>query len=679
LAHPRYAFHPRSAPDDPTLAEALTSRAPWVRLDGAPQGDWAALCAALTQAGKRLQLHVRADALPADPQVLTAWRAAGMEQLHIDLVDATVEQLAPTQGINGLFVAGHLPLSWTLPVEAAWLTPLVAFLRRLTLHCPSRDPRPRRRRAALDTVRASLEVVRTLQIPVQVEGLRLPPPRPRGTDNTPWLDDGLLWHLFEQGAPFPMLPPTVRPTSWPHADALAQRAQGQQRLGLALSITGTRVQGAPVCEGGDGATEAAQRGAACAACPQPRCQGAPHPAGPLPAWAQLEGLPTAVVLPYVADGILVRSTFRMLAQALRDRGQPTKLLSAYKPPFSPEPVAPLPALPCGRIQDGAFAYDTPAARLLTHGATTVDVVRRRSPQFLKHLRLQGAKVIVVPGWEAGMAVWQHPTRDPDATVILADFHCREGLPQVSKPLIPQGSRPMDGNWWPSPQLIVHSAFPQFAAGYWRAGVPMEQIRWRPYPMAQAHFPPGPPAAQCPTAFGAGNHQRDWATLTQALAKAGPLRHPLRIATEEVLPNWVQTVGMLTLHQLHEAIANARYVAIPLLHTPSKPAGLSILAMARAAGRPVLTTSSPSTLGLVQHGVDGIVVEAGDVEGWAHALARFDTDDALITQLEQGAQAAGARDDVGRWAEEILGRHVPAPLPPDDRGNRRLYATTPASR
>ena len=79
-----------------------------------------------------------------------------------------------------------------------------------------------------------------------------------------------------------------------------------------------------------------------------------------------------------------------------------------------------------------------------------------------------------------------------------------------------------------------------------------------------------------------------------------------------------------------------------------------VAMALGAGRPVVATSIAATRDYIQDGTDGLLVPPGDPGALADAIARLDTDTALLSRLAAGARDAGRRLTTEYWADQIVG-------------------------
>lgn len=418
-----------------------------------------------------------------------------------------------------------------------------------------------------------------------------------------------------------------------------------------LAAVGWPVRDLPLCLGGLGE---GQPGSRCPTCPgEGACQGlirqfeeTPSPPAPCTGLRTLardhghEAPTVHLVLPYLADGVLVHGTLPGLAARLQAQGAEVVVHSAWHAPFntagpSLDLNAPVPV-------------DTSAAQA---------EAKANQRAFAAGLDLTGADAVVVPGWLWGGAVLRHRTLPAHARVVLADLHLMQGIEAWKARHLPPGRRSIEGGWWPSERVHVHSCFPGLARLYWYAGVPMSQVHWLPYPTSAHACPPGPPPSTCRTIFSGGAHLRDHEVLLRAAERLPSDTHQIELHTPGrptgQWPPVLRHVGTSPLPDFYEAIRTSRFVVVPLQHDPLKAAGISVIALARAAGRPVIATATASTLDHLRHEVDALLVPAGDADALAAAIARLDHDPALLDALGASALAHAATQDVERWAHTLL--------------------------
>src|SRR5690606_20939439 len=98
---------------------------------------------------------------------------------------------------------------------------------------------------------------------------------------------------------------------------------------------------------------------------------------------------------------------------------------------------------------------------------------------------------------------------------------------------------------------------------------------------------------------------------------------------------------------------SRFVVLPLDPDPRKPAGISVISMALAAGRPVIASSTLATVDHLRHGHDAILVPPGKPRALAQAIERLDQDDELLASLAAGARRSAEVASVRSWAHDLL--------------------------
>jgi glycosyltransferase involved in cell wall biosynthesis len=135
--------------------------------------------------------------------------------------------------------------------------------------------------------------------------------------------------------------------------------------------------------------------------------------------------------------------------------------------------------------------------------------------------------------------------------------------------------------------------------------------------------------------------------------------PARGEFERLLPGAV-FVGHLSGDALGEAVASADV----LLNPSATEAFGNVNLEAMASGLAVVSADAPSSRELLADGVTGVLVPAGDLEGYAAALARLAHDRRLCARLGQAARAESARYDwdaaLAKVADAYRGLLVAAP-------------------
>jgi glycosyltransferase involved in cell wall biosynthesis len=157
-------------------------------------------------------------------------------------------------------------------------------------------------------------------------------------------------------------------------------------------------------------------------------------------------------------------------------------------------------------------------------------------------------------------------------------------------------------------------------------------------------------------FAGGGTGRDFTTAIEALRETA-LR--LRIVTfsPETLgfagdvPANVEVEWTLPLESFLERVAGARIVIVPL-RDASSDFGQTTVVQALSLGKPVVATRSPGVVDYVREGIDGLLVEPGDVEGLRAAVLRLDGDDELRRICGRNALERAREMSYAAFAERV---------------------------
>jgi glycosyltransferase involved in cell wall biosynthesis len=149
--------------------------------------------------------------------------------------------------------------------------------------------------------------------------------------------------------------------------------------------------------------------------------------------------------------------------------------------------------------------------------------------------------------------------------------------------------------------------------------------------------------------------RDYRTLVEALRPtglrchiaAGSLRsahNPWLSRLDVELPDSI-TLSSLPAPDLRELYARSRFTVVPLLpsHTDN---GITAILESFAMAKPVVVTRTPGQVGVVQHGVNGLLVPPGSPEALRAAVERLWNDPDECARMGRNAR---------RWVEE---HHTP---------------------
>jgi glycosyltransferase involved in cell wall biosynthesis len=153
-------------------------------------------------------------------------------------------------------------------------------------------------------------------------------------------------------------------------------------------------------------------------------------------------------------------------------------------------------------------------------------------------------------------------------------------------------------------------------------------------------------------FSGGGAGRDYACLIDAARSSS---FEVEIVTFEpravVAPANVRVLGPMPVQSFLERMAGAAVVVVPL-DTASSPHGQTTVVQALALGKPVVATRSISVADYIRDGENGLLVDAGDVEGLRCALVRLLADEAMRDRLSAGARAEAAALSYANHAERL---------------------------
>ena len=178
---------------------------------------------------------------------------------------------------------------------------------------------------------------------------------------------------------------------------------------------------------------------------------------------------------------------------------------------------------------------------------------------------------------------------------------------------------------------------------------------RPYVPAEArwHYLPNPAGAQPPQRVASEDNdtflfvgrlspEKGGSIVARAAAIAGvPIAFcgdgEERDAILKANPN-AQMLGWLTQEELGERMRHARCLVFPSLWYETY--GL-VVADALRVGLPVLVSRSSVAASLVEQGISGELIQTGDVESWAAAMRRLQSNE-LVASYSNAAFKSGTR-------------------------------------
>jgi hypothetical protein len=166
----------------------------------------------------------------------------------------------------------------------------------------------------------------------------------------------------------------------------------------------------------------------------------------------------------------------------------------------------------------------------------------------------------------------------------------------------------------------------------------------------------PHQATAPYVFSGGWTMRDFASLFQAIDGTGM---PLTVVTHS--PATLGPVGdppaectvlwNMPLQEFLGHLAGARFAVVPLKRSDAAH-GHTTVAQALCLGKAVVTTRGAGVADYVRDGVEGLLVDPGDVEGYRAAILRLASDDELLRSCEAAARARAPEFSYGAFRRSL---------------------------
>lgn len=167
----------------------------------------------------------------------------------------------------------------------------------------------------------------------------------------------------------------------------------------------------------------------------------------------------------------------------------------------------------------------------------------------------------------------------------------------------------------------------------------------------------PEAAPEPYVFSGGGTLRDYGSLFAAMAGTGlPLtvvtHSPATLGVDGPPPPGCRVLWRMPLDRFLSLMAGSLFVVVPLrgLDTPH---GHTTIAQALCLGKAVVTTRGAAVADYVRDGVEGLLVEPGDVAGYRQAIRRLATDDDLRRSCERAARARAPEFSYTSFARSLV--------------------------
>jgi glycosyltransferase involved in cell wall biosynthesis len=209
------------------------------------------------------------------------------------------------------------------------------------------------------------------------------------------------------------------------------------------------------------------------------------------------------------------------------------------------------------------------------------------------------------------------------------------------------------------RIVLHSAR-QVELAKRELGIPAEKLVFDPYNADTEFWQPPTGVPEEPLAIAAGREHRDYATLAAACAgrpervfvAAGSTHSPS--ATTRMPESWPDTfeIGTAGPMQLRDLYARASVVVVPVVESDFQ-AGVTVVLEGMAMGKAVIATATRGWAGVINDGVDGLLVPPGDPAALREALSRVLGDQNLRARLGRAArQAAVTRFSLRAYADRL---------------------------
>lgn len=283
------------------------------------------------------------------------------------------------------------------------------------------------------------------------------------------------------------------------------------------------------------------------------------------------------------------------------------------------------------------------------------------------LSLRDDDMVLCTGYPEVTQLFRREPRARDLDVRVMDFHMLHDFGAFRSLWVPEAHQQTSAPWWPSPRLKVISCFPGHAPLYAWYGVPPEALQFHPYPVDPKDFRHHPEPERAAYAFSGGDHLRDIPTLVAASARrrdtpALPI-HVYHLGPPGPPAPGIVYRGTAEFSAFYTALAASRVVVLPLSRAPDRAAGITVAAMALAAGRAIVASAIPAMRDHLEHGENAWLVEPEDPVALAEAIDRLTRDHDLRAELERGARAAAATSTGETFVDVLLGRRPAGLLSP----------------
>jgi len=167
----------------------------------------------------------------------------------------------------------------------------------------------------------------------------------------------------------------------------------------------------------------------------------------------------------------------------------------------------------------------------------------------------------------------------------------------------------------------------------------------------------PHQAPAPYVFSGGWTMRDFASLFRAIDGTGlPLtvvtHSPVTLGPVGEPPAECTVLWNMPLQEFLGYLAGARFAVVPLRRSDVAH-GHTTVAQALSLGKAVVTTRGAGVADYVRDGVEGLLVDPGDVDGYRAAIQRLAGDDDLLRSCEAAARARAPEFSYAAFRRSLI--------------------------
>ena len=166
----------------------------------------------------------------------------------------------------------------------------------------------------------------------------------------------------------------------------------------------------------------------------------------------------------------------------------------------------------------------------------------------------------------------------------------------------------------------------------------------------------PRPASPPYVFSGGGTLRDFDSVFAAIDGTGvPLtvvtHSPETLGTSRPAPAECRILWRMPLQEFLSLMAGALFVVVPLKGMDT-PHGHTTIAQALCLGKAVVTTGGSAVADYVRDGVEGLLVDPGDADGYRTAILRLYADEELRRSCEEAARTRRTEFSYASFAASI---------------------------